>query len=59
MESSKLIKSTLRKKTTSSKFVPLIRISNDRINLQTEGLEVIKKITNGRLLILGFEESET
>jgi hypothetical protein len=55
MDSSKLIKSVLRSsKTTRSKFSSLIKIANNRINLQQEGLEIIRKITNGKLLIFGF-----
>jgi hypothetical protein len=55
MDSSKLIKSVLRStKKTSSKFAPLLKITNDRINIQQEGLEIIRKISSGRLLIFGF-----
>lgn len=37
-----------------NKTIILLRITNDIMNIQTEGLEVIKKNTKSRLLILGF-----
>jgi hypothetical protein len=42
------------KKIATSKFVPLIKIDNDKVFTEREGIEVLKRITSGSLLVLAF-----
>ena len=43
--------------TATSKFVPLIKIDNDKVYTEREGIDVLRKMTSGSLLVLAFEES--
>lgn len=56
MYESKTVRSVLRSKRTSmNKFVPLLKIDNDKIYTEKEGLEVLRKISSGSLLVVAFE----
>ncbi len=58
MYESKLVRSAQRsKKTATNKFVPLIKIDNDKVFTEREGIDVLRRITSGSLLIVAFEES--
>lgn len=55
-----MVRSAVRtKKTATNKFVPLIKIDNDKVYTEKEGIDVLRKITSGSLLVVAFEESET
>lgn len=55
MYESKTVRSVVRhKKTVSNKFVPLLKIDNDKIYTEQEGIDVLKRITSGSLLVVAF-----
>ena len=45
------------RKTATNKFVPLIKIDNDKVYTEKEGIEILRRITSGSLLVVAFEES--
>lgn len=55
MYESKTVRSVLRsKKTSNNKFVPLLKIDNDKIYTEQQGIDVLRKITSGSLLVVAF-----
>ncbi len=55
MYESKTVRSVMRqKKTSTNKFVPLLKIDNDKLYTEQEGIEVLRRITSGSLLVVAF-----
>lgn len=58
MYESKTVRSVVRtKRTSTNKFVPLLKIDNDKLYTEQEGIDVLRKISSGSLLVVAFEEA--
>lgn len=56
MYESKTVRSVVRtKRTSTNKFVPLLKIDNDKLYTEQEGIDVLRKISSGSLLVVAFE----